>query len=130
MKVTIHPKHTVTWCCEKHYQESEAKEAEIRRLREAVPSVVIEPQCLKTGCEADIWRMRQKTWEANLAAHQAVVRELAEASKKYIDEVQANLRAAHSTVPGPADPPRWAALQHLQAWLAHPLVRQAREEKG
>ena len=65
--------------------------------------------------------------KAALAAHQAVVRELAEASRKYVEEVQANLRAAQSHVPGPPEPPRWAALQHLQACLARPLVVAARE---
>ena len=77
---------------------------EIRRLREAVPTVVIEPQCFKTGCEADIWRVRQKKWEADLAAHRAVVRELATELKRYVGDLGLPI-------------------------LAHPLVQQAREEK-
>ena len=63
---------------------------------------------------------------AALAAHQAVIRELARASKQYIAEVQANLRAARSTTSGPPAPPRWTALQHLESWFAHPFVQQAR----
>ena len=86
------------------------QEAEIRRRREWAEK-----------CQTD-YDTRYDALEDTLAAHQAVVRELADASQKYIEEVQANLRATRSHVPGPSEPPRWAALQHLQAWLADSLV--------
>ena len=101
--------------------------AEIRRLREEVTSMDV-----RISIERGQKRSVLEAWDkshAALAAHQAVVRELAKASEKYIAEGQANLRAAQSTVPGPPEPPRWAALQHLQSWLDDPLVQQAREEK-
>ena len=105
--------------------------AEIRRLRESLIEEC--PRNCTTFQQYGDCEHRHPVEMAklkrDLAAHRAVVRELAGASKKYIDEVQANLRAAQSIVPGPPEPPRWAALQHLQAWLAHPLVQQAREKK-
>ena len=106
-------------------QQVEPLDAEIRRLREEIGQHRIAEQ---VGTGSYWWAQCEKT-KADLAAHRAVVRELAGASRKYIEETQANLRAEVSRVPGPPEPPRWAALQHLQAWLAHPLVQQARGEK-
>ena len=36
MKVIIHPKHTVVWCCEKHYEEVTSKDAELTHLQHRV----------------------------------------------------------------------------------------------
>ena len=108
--------------------------AEIRRLREVHNQGVrrlreMEAERDAARTDRDLLCYVQKDLDADLAAHRAVVRELAEASEKYIAEVQANLRAVQLTVPGPPEPPRWAALQYLQSWLADPLVQQAREDK-
>lgn len=46
MKVTIHPKHIVTWCCDDHYEEHceelASKSGEIARLRAALDEKTVE----------------------------------------------------------------------------------------
>lgn len=136
MKVTIQPKHIVSWCCEKHYEEVASKDAEIQRLREEIPKVQqrtldwaakeygcheIGPDCpgrCIARCE-DLPNLR-----VTLAAYRAVVRELVTLVEQH--------RAWMG--PPPKGPQYFDSLRE-DAWaegnrlLAHPLVQQAPEER-
>ena len=87
--------------------------AEIRRLRE-------EHGNLSHNCIVMLEGRRSA--ETDLAAHQAVVRELADT----LEAAQASLCASSDYQKVPSN--RYA-LERIRAALAHPLVQQVREEK-
>ena len=87
--------------------------AEIRRLRDEI-------EAWKTS--QAIANVIAKKAEADLAAHQAVVRELADT----LEAAQASLCASSDYQEVPSN--RYA-LERIRAALADPLVQQAREEK-
>mgnify|MGYP001607199308 CR=1 FL=1 len=85
------------------------QEAEIRRLREEQNRLQGELEGYQESA------LNTNQWESNLAAHLAVVRELAETIESTLRDCQGVYAGGHG--------------HRLITLLAHPLVQQAREEK-
>ena len=103
--VLLHQTWPPPHCCLcNHEAKITELEAEIRRLREA-------------RCQHDNWRERWQQAERDLAAHRAVVRELAETLEE-------------SDEPGQAQEEECACWRaRKDAALAHPLVQQAWDQR-